>query len=62
MAYKQNTMKVQILKRKLVKPCNPTPPNLKIYKLSFIDEILPLMEVGVLLFYPSNPNSINMEQ
>ncbi|KAG6400871.1 hypothetical protein SASPL_137716 [Salvia splendens] len=53
---------MEILNRKLVKPCIPTPPNLKTFKLSFIDEILPLMEVGVLLFYPSNPNPIHLEQ
>ncbi|KAL1539677.1 shikimate O-hydroxycinnamoyltransferase [Salvia divinorum] len=55
-------MKMKILNRKLVKPCIPTPTNLKTYKLSFIDEILPLMEVGVLLYYPSNPKPIHLEQ
>lgn len=66
MAYQQPNLQkmtnIKILKRKLVKPCIPTRPNLKTYKLSFIDEILPLMEVGVLLFYPSNPKPIHLEQ
>ncbi|KAH6770447.1 hypothetical protein C2S52_015250 [Perilla frutescens var. hirtella] len=43
---------IKLVSKKLIKPCTPTPQNLKNYKLSFIDEVSPQMEVGVILFYP----------
>ncbi|KAL7145309.1 hypothetical protein ABFS83_07G072900 [Erythranthe nasuta] len=50
-------MKPNIISRKLIKPCTPTPPNLNKYKLSYMDENLPQMNVGIILFYPPNPNT-----
>ncbi|CAA0833283.1 HXXXD-type acyl-transferase family protein [Striga hermonthica] len=48
-------MKVTIITRKYIKPCSPTPPNLRRYKLSALDEILPPMNMSVILFYTPNP-------
>ncbi|KAM7262998.1 hypothetical protein ACFE04_000681 [Oxalis oulophora] len=45
-------MKVVIVSREIIKPSSPTPPNLKIYNLSFFDQIAPNLYVSVLLFYP----------
>ncbi|KAK6124909.1 hypothetical protein DH2020_041347 [Rehmannia glutinosa] len=47
-------MKVNVVSRKLIKPCTPTPQNK--YKLSFLDEVSPPMNVSLILFYPPNPN------
>ncbi|GFP85227.1 pelargonidin 3-o-(6-caffeoylglucoside) 5-o-(6-o-malonylglucoside) 4'''-malonyltransferase [Phtheirospermum japonicum] len=49
-------MKVNIISRKLVKPCTPTPPNLNKYKISLRDELSPPININVILFYPPNPN------
>ncbi|KAG6435382.1 hypothetical protein SASPL_100254 [Salvia splendens] len=47
--------KINIVRRKLIKPCTPTPRNLNNYKLSFIDELSPPSNFGVVLFYQSKP-------
>ncbi|KAL3635055.1 hypothetical protein CASFOL_022109 [Castilleja foliolosa] len=49
-------MKINIISKKLIKPCTPTPQNLNKYKLSFTDELIPSMYISVTLFYPPNPN------
>ncbi|KAL8048771.1 hypothetical protein ABFX02_07G088600 [Erythranthe guttata] len=49
-------MKVKVVSSKLIKPCTPTPPNLNKYKLSFVDERVPPINVGVVLFYPTSSN------
>ncbi|KAL7106346.1 hypothetical protein ACP275_07G107100 [Erythranthe tilingii] len=49
-------MKVKVVSRKLIKPCTSTPPNLKKYKLSYMDERIPPINVGVILFYPPSSN------
>ncbi|GER40473.1 HXXXD-type acyl-transferase family protein [Striga asiatica] len=48
-------MKVTIISRKYIKPSTPTPPNLRRYKLSALDEIIPPMNMSLILFYPQNP-------
>ncbi|KAL0456440.1 UNVERIFIED_CONTAM: Acylsugar acyltransferase 3 [Sesamum latifolium] len=47
-------MKVNVVSRKLIKPCKPTPSHLRTYKISLIDEFNPSMHVIRILFYPSN--------
>ncbi|KAK6146334.1 hypothetical protein DH2020_020203 [Rehmannia glutinosa] len=47
-------MKVNILSRKLIKPCKPTPSNLRTYNISLIDELNPSMHVIRILYYPSD--------
>ncbi|KAH6778315.1 hypothetical protein C2S52_006156 [Perilla frutescens var. hirtella] len=49
-------MKVEVESRKLVKPCTPTPPHLRHYKISMIDELNPSMHVIRILYYP--PHSL----
>ncbi|GFP85237.1 pelargonidin 3-o-(6-caffeoylglucoside) 5-o-(6-o-malonylglucoside) 4'''-malonyltransferase [Phtheirospermum japonicum] len=50
-------MKVDIIGRKLIKPCTPTPQHLNQFKLSLTDELVPAMNyVTIILFYPPNPN------
>ncbi|GFP85235.1 pelargonidin 3-o-(6-caffeoylglucoside) 5-o-(6-o-malonylglucoside) 4'''-malonyltransferase [Phtheirospermum japonicum] len=49
-------MAVNIISRKLIKPCTPTPQSLKKYKISFTDEIGPANNMNIILFYPPNPN------
>lgn len=58
-------MKVQVLSRKLVKPCTPTPSHLRSYKISMIDELNPSMHVIRILYYPPdavNGKKINLEE
>ncbi|KAI3470289.1 hypothetical protein Pfo_026952 [Paulownia fortunei] len=55
-------MKVNVVSRKLIKPCTPTPQNLNKYKISFTDELSPQMNVGVILFYPSKPKAFHLEE
>ncbi|KAL7141987.1 hypothetical protein ABFS83_08G091700 [Erythranthe nasuta] len=52
-------MKVNIVSTKLIKPCTPTPQNLRNHKISFIDYLNPPMNVGVILLYdnPISPNN-----
>lgn len=49
-------MKVQILTRELVKPLVPTPPNLRNYKISFADELAPIINVPSIVYYQANRN------
>lgn len=46
-------MQINILSRKLVKPSKPTPPHLRTYKISVMDEINPSMFVVRILYYKS---------
>ncbi|KAL8045119.1 hypothetical protein ABFX02_08G092100 [Erythranthe guttata] len=52
-------MKVIIVSTRLVKPCTPTPQNLRNHKISFVDYLNPPMNVGVILLYdnPISPNN-----
>ncbi|KAL0455978.1 UNVERIFIED_CONTAM: Stemmadenine O-acetyltransferase [Sesamum latifolium] len=51
---KQETIKVNVVSKKLIKPCKPTPSHLRSYKISLIDELNPSMHVICILFYPSD--------
>ncbi|KAK3027446.1 hypothetical protein RJ639_041052 [Escallonia herrerae] len=48
-----NTMKVQILSKKFVKPSIPTPPGLRNYNISFADELAPTVNLPLILYYPA---------
>lgn len=51
-------MKVKVESRKLVKPRTPTPENLRNYKISFMDELNPTMNViAILYYYATNTNT-----
>ncbi|GMY32504.1 acetyl-CoA-benzylalcohol acetyltransferase-like [Fagus crenata] len=47
-------MKVQILSRKLIKRATPTPPHLRSYKISPIDQLAPTFYVRTILYYLAN--------
>ncbi|KAK2987417.1 hypothetical protein RJ640_018554 [Escallonia rubra] len=44
-------MKVQIQSKKFIKPSTPTPPSLRNYNLSFLDELAPAFHVPFVLYY-----------
>ncbi|EEF47561.1 3'-N-debenzoyl-2'-deoxytaxol N-benzoyltransferase, putative [Ricinus communis] len=46
--------KVKIIQRETIKPSSPTPPELKIHKLSLLDQLIPTNYIPVVLFYPAN--------
>ncbi|GFP85201.1 acetyl-coa-benzylalcohol acetyltransferase [Phtheirospermum japonicum] len=50
-------MTVNILSRKLIKPSNPTPPHLRTYNISLIDELNPSMHVIRILFFPQSDHA-----
>ncbi|PON64745.1 Transferase [Parasponia andersonii] len=52
--------KVEIIKRETIKPSSPTPPHLKIYQLSVLDQLQPVVYGQVVYFYPKN--DISSEQ
>ncbi|XP_057779387.1 pelargonidin 3-O-(6-caffeoylglucoside) 5-O-(6-O-malonylglucoside) 4'''-malonyltransferase-like [Salvia miltiorrhiza] len=54
-------MKKNKISSKLIKPHTPTPQNLKNYKLSFIDEIVPPVNIAVILFYQSKPENGSLQ-
>ncbi|KAK8580766.1 hypothetical protein V6N12_071018 [Hibiscus sabdariffa] len=44
-------MDVQIISTQLIKPSSPTPPHLKIFKLSLLDQLIPAPYAPIILFY-----------
>ena len=50
-------MAVEIVRRETIKPSSPTPPHLKSFKLSSLDQIAPLIYIQLVLFYPNNNNN-----
>ncbi|KAL0455977.1 UNVERIFIED_CONTAM: Pelargonidin 3-O-(6-caffeoylglucoside) 5-O-(6-O-malonylglucoside) 4'''-malonyltransferase [Sesamum latifolium] len=60
---KQETvMKVNLVSKKLIKPCKPTPSHLRTYKISLRDEVNPSMHVFRILFYPSTSLEESLSQ
>lgn len=57
-------MKTEIRSKKLIKPSVSTPPTLRRYKISFIDELAPSMNLSLVLFFPHNTdyNPIQLEE
>ncbi|XP_028754259.1 vinorine synthase-like [Neltuma alba] len=49
-------MKVEFVSKQIIKPSSPTPQNLIIYQLSFIDQIAPIFHTRMLFFYPNIEN------
>lgn len=46
-------IKVEIIKKETIKPSSPTPSNLKIFNLSFLDMLSPALYTSLVLFYPN---------
>ncbi|KAK4340543.1 hypothetical protein RND71_039044 [Anisodus tanguticus] len=53
-----DSIKVEILSTKLIKPSSPTPPHLQCYNISFFDQIANKEQVPLVLLYPHCNNSI----
>ena len=49
-------MNIEKQSSKLVKPFVPTPPTLRHYKIGLVDELMPFINVGVALYFPTNSN------
>ncbi|KAL2486741.1 HXXXD-type acyl-transferase family protein [Abeliophyllum distichum] len=47
---------VNVMSRKLIKPRTPTPYNICNHKLSFIDEVILILNSASILYYPFNQN------
>jgi len=47
-------MEIEIISKECIKPSSPTPPNLKTYKLSLLDQVHSSIYIPVILFYPMN--------
>ncbi|KAL8101382.1 pelargonidin 3-O-(6-caffeoylglucoside) 5-O-(6-O-malonylglucoside) 4'''-malonyltransferase-like [Apium graveolens] len=47
-------MKVEHLSTEVIKPCTSTPLSLRDYKISIVDELAPVMNVPVILYYPTD--------
>ncbi|KAK8497329.1 hypothetical protein V6N13_122578 [Hibiscus sabdariffa] len=50
-------IKSEIASRQTINPSNPTPPHLKTFKLSLLDQIFPAIHVNMNFFYPSHNTS-----
>lgn len=44
--------RVQVIHRETIKPSSPTPLHPKTHKLCLVDQLSPIMNVPLLLFYP----------
>lgn len=51
-----DSLKVQIFSRKLIKPSNPTPGHLRSFKLSLFDQLAPPLYVHILFYYLLDEN------
>ncbi|OMO93117.1 Transferase [Corchorus olitorius] len=51
-------IKSEIISRQAIKPSIPTPPHLKTFKLSLLDQISPSFHGNMTFFYPSNTTAI----
>ncbi|XP_028754272.1 vinorine synthase-like [Neltuma alba] len=49
-------MKVEFVSKQIVKPSSPTPQSLRTFKLSFIDQLAPVMHTRILFSYPNVEN------
>ncbi|KAI3949197.1 hypothetical protein MKW92_016029 [Papaver armeniacum] len=47
-------MKVQVISKEIIKPSTPTPPHLRNFKLSLIDQLLLPVYNPVVIFFPAN--------
>ncbi|XP_062118281.1 stemmadenine O-acetyltransferase-like [Humulus lupulus] len=57
-----NTMKVEILSRELVKPSTPTPAHRRDYKLCLLDQFLPENHGGITFFYSSTSHFLQSDE
>ncbi|GLT99988.1 hypothetical protein SLE2022_173890 [Rubroshorea leprosula] len=54
-------MEVEIISTENIKPSSPTPQHLKFFKLSYLDQLIPIPYAPLILFYPiNNPSSFSI--
>ncbi|PWA41902.1 transferase, Chloramphenicol acetyltransferase-like domain protein [Artemisia annua] len=51
-------MNIERKSSKLIKPFVPTPQTLRHYKISFLDELAPFINISIILFFSANNNAI----
>ena len=54
-------MNIEKQSSKFVKPFVPTPPTLRHYKIGLVDELMPFLSVGVVLYFSANSNHDDAE-
>ncbi|KAG6704644.1 hypothetical protein I3842_07G142300 [Carya illinoinensis] len=47
-------MEVETISKEYIKPSSPTPPNLKTYKISLLDQFLSSIYIPTIIFYPND--------
>ncbi|KAI3983453.1 hypothetical protein MKX01_038873, partial [Papaver californicum] len=52
-------MKVEVVSKEIIKPSCPAPLHLKSFNLSYLDQIAPPSQIGLLLYYTNDNNSEN---
>ncbi|KAK1284470.1 Salutaridinol 7-O-acetyltransferase [Acorus calamus] len=52
-------LKVEVLSKKTIKPSTPTPPHLRTFNLSLLDQLFPAYWVHVILFYHGGDRSLD---
>ncbi|XP_050214605.1 stemmadenine O-acetyltransferase-like [Mercurialis annua] len=55
-------MEVQFISKQNVRPSSPTPPHLRIFKLSILDQLIPSAYAPIVLFYSVNTNTKVLER
>ena len=58
----ESRTKVKIVSRRLIKPAAPTPPHLKSYKTSSIDQLAPPAYVPFILYYHANGDKNEVDE
>ncbi|KAH7838598.1 hypothetical protein Vadar_028781 [Vaccinium darrowii] len=54
---KTNDMNIKFITKETVTPSSPTPPHLRTFNLSLLDQLSPSYYINLLLFYATNPNT-----
>lgn len=52
----ERKMKIEIIRREIIKPSTPTPNDFKKFNLSLLNQLAPPVYTSLLLFYPRNNN------
>ncbi|KAI8528056.1 hypothetical protein RHMOL_Rhmol12G0121500 [Rhododendron molle] len=55
-------VEVEVISSDTIKPSTPTPPHLRHYRLSFLDQVIPPVYMPLLLFYPQTAATSSFTQ
>ncbi|KAI3750721.1 hypothetical protein L2E82_21483 [Cichorium intybus] len=53
--------RVEIISRENIKPSSPTPPHLKTFNLSILDQLIPAPYAPIILYYPNQDHASDLE-